>query len=50
LNVKPVNILSGTGRVEDDVALMNQAIEQLVKTKPEQYLWNYKRFKGIIRY
>jgi KDO2-lipid IV(A) lauroyltransferase len=30
LNVKPVNILSGTGRVEDDVALMNQAIEQLV--------------------
>jgi hypothetical protein len=26
LNVKPVNILSGTGRVEDDVALMNQAI------------------------
>jgi hypothetical protein len=28
---------------------MNQAIEQLVKTKPEQYLWNYKRFKGIIR-
>jgi KDO2-lipid IV(A) lauroyltransferase len=29
LNVKPVNILSSTGRVEDDVALMNQAIEQL---------------------
>ncbi|WP_139661503.1 lysophospholipid acyltransferase family protein, partial [bacterium endosymbiont of Bathymodiolus sp. 5 South] len=46
LNIKPVNILSSTGRVEDDVALMNQAIEQLVKTKPEQYLWNYKRFKG----
>jgi hypothetical protein len=43
-----VNILSSTGRVEDDVALMNQAIEQLVKTKPEQYLWNYKRFKGIV--
>jgi KDO2-lipid IV(A) lauroyltransferase len=50
LNVKPVNILSSTGRVEDDVALMNQVIEQLVKTKPEQYLWNYKRFKGIVRY
>ncbi|SSC09577.1 lysophospholipid acyltransferase family protein [thiotrophic endosymbiont of Bathymodiolus puteoserpentis (Logatchev)] len=50
LNVKPVNILSSTGMVDDDVALMNQAIEQLVKTKPEQYLWNYKRFKGIIRY
>jgi lauroyl/myristoyl acyltransferase len=48
--IRVVNILSSTGRVEDDVALMNQAIEQLVKTKPEQYLWNYKRFKGIIRY
>jgi KDO2-lipid IV(A) lauroyltransferase len=38
LNVKPVNILSSTGRVEDDVALMNQAIEQLVKTFPSSCL------------
>jgi KDO2-lipid IV(A) lauroyltransferase len=37
-------------KIAYDVALMNQAIEQLVKTKPEQYLWNYKRFKGIICY
>jgi KDO2-lipid IV(A) lauroyltransferase len=50
LNIKPVDILSSTGMVEDDVTLMNQAIEHLVKTKPEQYLWSYKRFKGIIRY
>ncbi len=50
LNIEPVNILSDTGLVEDDVALMNQAIEHLIKTKPEQYLWNYKRFKGVIRY
>lgn len=24
---------------------MNDAIEQLVRSKPEQYLWNYRRFK-----
>jgi lauroyl/myristoyl acyltransferase len=40
LNVKPVNILSGTGRVEDDVALMNQAIEQLVSTLALFFLAN----------
>ena len=50
LNIKPVDILSSTGMVEDDVTLMNRVIEHLVETKPEQYLWSYKRFKGIIRY
>lgn len=50
LNIKPVNILSDTGVVEDDVRLMNDAIERLVQTKPQQYLWNYKRFKGVIKY
>lgn len=50
LNIEPVNILSDTGVVEDDVRLMNHAIERLVQTKPQQYLWNYKRFKGVIKY
>lgn len=50
LNIEPVNILSDTGVVEDDVRLMNHAIERLVKTKPQQYLWNYKRFNGVIKY
>ncbi len=50
LNVEPVNILSDTGLMEDDVALMNQAVERLVRTQPQQYLRNYKRFKGVIRY
>ena len=50
LNLKAVNILSNSGKVEDDVALMNKVIEDLVKTKPEQYLWNYKRFKSVIDY
>jgi len=42
--------LSESGNLEDDVALMNKVIENLVKTKPEQYLWNYKRFKSEINY
>ena len=50
LNFKTVDILSESGSLEDDVALMNKVIENLVKTKPEQYLWNYKRFKSEINY
>ena len=50
LNLIPVNVLSDSGNLKDDVILMNQAIESLVKTKPEQYLWNYKRFKSVIDY
>lgn len=50
LNFKPIDILSESGAIEDDVANMNRAIEGLILTKPEQYLWEYKRFKGTIRY
>ena len=50
LNIKPVNVLSESNNLDDDVALMNKAIEDLVRTKPEQYLFNYKRFKSIVRY
>lgn len=50
LNIKPVDVLSESGVLEDDVAKMNKVIEHLVKIKPEQYLWNYKRFKGVIKY
>ena len=50
LNLKPINILSKSGDLKDDVVLMNQAIEDLVIIQPEQYLWNYKRFKSVIDY
>ena len=50
LNLEPVNILSDSDKLYDDVVLMNQTIESLVKTKPEQYLWNYKRFRSVIDY
>jgi len=50
LNFRSVNVLSESDNLENDVALMNKVIEDLVKTKPEQYLWNYKRFKSEIDY
>jgi KDO2-lipid IV(A) lauroyltransferase len=50
LNLKPIEILSDSGALEEDVTIMNQVIERLVRTQPEQYLWNYKRFKGVVKY
>jgi KDO2-lipid IV(A) lauroyltransferase len=50
LNLQPINILSDSVDLISDVTLMNQTIEKLVRTKPEQYLWNYKRFKSSINY
>ena len=50
LNLQPVNILSEQDSIEADVALMNQVIEDLIKTQPEQYLWNYKRFRSVVDY
>jgi KDO2-lipid IV(A) lauroyltransferase len=50
LNYKSVDILSESGEIVDDVQMMNQAIESLVEAHPEQYLWNYKRFKSVINY
>jgi len=50
LNFQTVDVLSESGTLKDDVALMNKVIENLVNTKPEQYLWNYKRFKSEINY
>ena len=50
LNLKPVNILSDSAELVDDLTLMNKAIEELVRSCPEQYMWNYKRFKYIVDY
>ncbi len=34
-----------TKNIKKDVTLINQKIEEAVLKKPEQYLWQYKRFK-----
>jgi KDO2-lipid IV(A) lauroyltransferase len=38
---------SRLGSAEDNegIATLNQEIEQIVRRRPEQYLWSYKRFK-----
>jgi KDO2-lipid IV(A) lauroyltransferase len=50
LNIEPINILSKSGDAEADILMQNKVIENLVSSQPEQYLWNYKRFKPFIDY
>ena len=32
-------------RLSDSVTAMNQAVEEMVRECPEQYQWEYKRFR-----
>jgi KDO2-lipid IV(A) lauroyltransferase len=34
------------GDIQQDTARINQVIEQVIRQKPEQYLWAHKRFKS----
>ena len=34
-----------TGDPLEDATRMNRGLERLVRDKPEQYLWGYKRYK-----
>ncbi len=34
-----------TGSLAQDAALLNAALERCIRQKPEQYVWQYKRFK-----
>ncbi len=47
LYFKEIDILSKDNDITNDCLLMNQNIENLVKKNPEQYLWQYKRFKTL---
>lgn len=35
-----------SGEIEKDITYVNQILEQAIRKKPEQYLWQYKRFKS----
>ena len=50
LNFEAVNISSDSGELKEDLLLMNQVVESLARRAPEQYLWNYKRFKYLADY
>lgn len=34
-----------TGDLEKDATILNQSLEAAIREKPEQYVWQYKRFK-----
>jgi len=34
-----------TGDLQQDATILNQALERAIREKPEQYVWQYKRFK-----
>ncbi|HSW92739.1 MAG TPA: LpxL/LpxP family Kdo(2)-lipid IV(A) lauroyl/palmitoleoyl acyltransferase [Gammaproteobacteria bacterium] len=34
-----------TGDLEKDATILNKALERAIREKPEQYVWQYKRFK-----
>lgn len=50
IHFQDVNILSKENTLYADCLLINKHIENLVKQMPEQYLWQYKRFKFNKKY
>ena len=50
LNMEPVDLAANGDDLEERVALMNQSIESLIRSQPEQYMWSYRRFKSSHSY
>ena len=50
LNFEPIDLSVNGDDLESFVAVMNNSIESLVRRFPEQYMWNYKRFKSSHSY
>ncbi len=50
LNFEPVDLGVEGDDIEARVGVMNKSIESLIRKLPEQYMWNYKRFKSSHSY
>lgn len=50
LNFEPVDLSIDGDDIEARVGAMNKSIESLIRKLPEQYMWNYKRFKSSHSY
>ena len=50
LNFEPIDLSTNGDDLESYVGAMNKSIESLVRRLPEQYMWNYKRFKSSHSY
>ena len=50
LNFEPLNLISSSDDLLEQVTLMNRAIEELIRRFPDQYMWSYRRFKSTQSY
>ena len=50
LNFEPIDLISDSDDLLDQVTLMNSAIEALIRRFPDQYMWSYRRFKSTQSY
>jgi len=50
LNFEPLDLISSSDDLLEQVTLMNRAIEDLIKRFPDQYMWSYRRFKSTQSY
>ena len=50
LNFEPLDLISSSDNLLDQVTLMNGAIEDLIRRFPDQYMWSYRRFKSTQSY
>ena len=50
LNFEPIDLTYDSDNLLDQVTLMNRAIEDLIRRFPDQYTWNYRRFKSTQSY
>ena len=50
LNIEPVDLTGNGEDIESYTRVMNKSIESLIRKKPEQYMWGYRRFKSSHSY
>ena len=50
LNFEPLDLISSSDDLLEQVTLMNRAIEDLIRRFPDQYMWSYRRFKSTQSY
>jgi len=50
LNFEPIDLSVDGDDIEARVGVMNKSIESLIRKFPEQYMWNYNRFKSSHSY
>ena len=50
INFKPIEVIGTDNNIKSDCDVMNRHIENLIRQYPAEYLWQYKRFRHIVKY